>query len=174
MTMYWITAKFLEQQEQNNSKVPWRQWVDRGLIRISGNELIDYHDIANYVAANFKQRGWMYQFINYDSYSAVYLVQELAQMGYAEDYCLKSTPQGAKTLSIPMQTLVAHLKSKLICYQNNPVTKWMLSNVELELDRNGNYMPKKAGNKRERKIDGPATILDCYVSLCENVDYYLN
>ena len=174
ITMYWITAKFLEQQEQNNSKVPWRQWVDRGLIRISGNELIDYHDIANYVAANFKQRGWMYQFINYDSYSAVYLVQELAQMGYAEDYCLKSTPQGAKTLSIPMQTLEAHLKSKLICYQNNPVTKWMLSNVELELDRKGNYMPKKAGNKRERKIDGPATILDCYVSLCENVDYYLN
>lgn len=174
ITQYWITSKFLAMQIEQNSRVPWQQWVDRGLIRISGDELIDYHDIANYVAANFQQYGWMYQYINYDSYSAGYLIQELVQMGYADGYCLKSTPQGAKTLSVPMQTLEAHLKSKKICYQNNPVTKWMLSNVELEMDRNGNYMPKKAGDKRERKIDGVATILNCYVSLCESMDYYLN
>ncbi len=174
ITQYWITAKFLAAQIEQNSRVPWQQWVDRGLIRISGDELIDYHDIANYVVANFQQYGWMYQYINYDSYSAGYLIQELVQMGYADGYCLKSTPQGAKTLSVPMQTLEAHLKSKKICYQNNPVTKWMLSNVELEMDRNGNYMPKKAGDKRERKIDGVATILNCYVSLCESMDYYLN
>lgn len=174
ITQYWITSKFLAMQIEQNSRVPWQQWVDRGLIRISGDELIDYHDIANYVAANFQQYGWMYQYINYDSYSAGYLIRELVQMGYADGYCLKSTPQGAKTLSVPMQTLEAHLKSKKICYQNNPVTKWMLSNVELEMDRNGNYMPKKAGDKRERKIDGVATILNCYVSLCESMDYYLN
>lgn len=174
ITMYWITAKFLSHQIEGGSKLPWKQWVDRGLIRISGDDLIDYHDIANYVASNFQQYGWTYQFINYDSYSAVYLVKELAQLGYAEGYCLKPTPQGYKTLSIPMQTLEAHLKSKLICYQNNPVTKWMLTNVELEEDRNGNYMPKKAGNKQGRKIDGVATILDAYVSLCEDIDYYLS
>lgn len=173
ITMYWVTAKFLEEQRTNGSKVPWGAWLDRGLIRISGNELIDYHDVANYVASNFKTRGWMYQYINYDSYSAQYLIEELASMGYSKDYCLIATPQGAKTLSIPMQTLEAHLKEKILCYQDNPVTKWMFSNVELEQDRNGNYMPKKASDKRERKIDGVATILNCYVSLCQNMDYYL-
>lgn len=173
ITMYWVTAKFLEEQRTNGSKVPWGAWLDRGLIRISGNELIDYHDVANYVASNFKTRGWMYQYINYDSYSAQYLIEELASMGYSKDYCLIATPQGAKTLSIPMQTLEAHLKEKILCYQDNPVTKWMFSNVELEQDRNGNYMPKKASDKRERKIDGVATILNCYVSLCQNIDYYL-
>lgn len=173
ISMYWVTAKFLEEQRTNGSKVPWQAWLDRGLIRISGNELIDYHDIANYVASNFKTYGWMYQHINYDSYSAQYLIEELASMGYSKDYCLVSTPQGARTLSIPMQTLEAHLKEKILCYQNNPVTKWMFSNVELEQDRNGNYMPKKANDKRERKIDGVSTILNCYVSLCQNIDYYL-
>jgi phage terminase large subunit-like protein len=173
VSMYWITAKFLSEQMFSASKIPWNAWIDRGLIRISGKELIDYHDVANYVASNFKTFGWMYHFINYDSYSAQYLIEELASMGYAKDFCLIATPQGAKTLSIPMQTLEAHLKENILCYQNNPVTKWMLSNVELEQDRNGNYMPKKASDKRERKIDGVATLLNCYVSLCKNMDYYL-
>ncbi len=172
-TMYWVTAQFLREQEQQNSKVPWRAWLDRGLVRISGDNIIDYHDISNYVSHNFHTHGYTYVKINYDSYSAQYLVQELELMGYMKDYCLVATPQGAKTLSVPMQTLEAHLKNKTISYQNNPITKWCLSNVELEQDRNGNYMPKKVKDKRNRKIDGVATILNCYVSLCENIDYYL-
>lgn len=172
-TMYWVTAQFLREQEQQNSKVPWRAWIDRELVRISGDNIIDYHDISNYVSHNFQAHGYTYVKINYDSYSAQYLIQELEQMGYMKDYCLVATPQGAKTLSVPMQTLEAHLKNKTISYQNNPITKWCLSNVELEQDRNGNYMPKKIKDKRNRKIDGVATILNCYVSLCENIDYYL-
>jgi phage terminase large subunit-like protein len=174
ITMYWITAQFLAEQKAKASKVPWDAWVARGLVRISGSELIDYHDIVNYIAYNFQIYGWMYRYINYDRYSAGYLIQELAAMGYSEKYCLIATAQGARTLSVPMQTLGAHLSEKRLCYQNNPVTKWCLSNVQLEDDRNGNYMPKKNGGNIERKIDGFATILDCYVSLCENIDYYLN
>lgn len=170
-TMYWVAARFLEEQSKT-SRVPWNAWVDRGLIRISGRDQIDYHDIANYVAANFKMKNWTYLRINYDSWSANYLVNELESLGYAKDYCLKATQQGFKTLNIPMQTLESHLRQKILVYQNNPVTKWMFSNVELVTDRNGNYMPKKADDKRGRKIDGVATILNCYVSLCENIDYY--
>ena len=172
-TMYWTTEQFLKSQEVNNSKVPWKAWIDRGLLRVSGKELIDYHDIANFVIENFKNHGWMYAKINYDSYSAQYLIQELEQIGYQKNECLIPTHQGAKTLSIPIQTLEAHLKNKTLCYQNNPITKWCLSNVELEQDRNGNYMPRKATDNRFRKIDGVATILNCYVSLCENTDYYM-
>ncbi len=170
ITMYWITAKFLEEQKKNNSKVPWQAWVDRGFIRISGTELIDYHDIANYVAANFKTYGWMYQCINYDSYSAQYLVKELASMGYSEKRVLIPTPQGYKTLSVPMQLLEAHLREKILVYQNNPVTKWCFSNVILKQDRNGNYMPDKS--ERDKKIDGVSAILNCYVSLSENIESY--
>ena len=173
ISMFWVTAKFYDDQLQKNSKVPWAAWLDRGLIRISGTELIDYHDVANYVASNFQQKGWMYQYINYDRYSAQYLIEELASMGYSKEHCLIGTAQGAKTLSIPMQVMEVHLKENTLSYQNNPVIKWMLSNVELVQDRNGNYMPKKANDKRERKIDGVATMLNCYVSLCQNLDHYL-
>jgi len=170
---FWITAKFLETQKNNGSKVPWHAWIERGLIDISGTELIDYHDIANYVANNFRKHGWMYLYLNYDRYSAQYLIEELAALGYAKDTCLIPTAQGAITLSIPMQTLEADLKQKKLCYQNNQVLKWMFSNVEVVQDRNGNYLPKKADDKRGRKIDGVSAILNIYVSLCKNMDYYL-
>jgi len=35
-TMYWVTAAFLESEDAKRSKVPWKQWIDRGLVRISG------------------------------------------------------------------------------------------------------------------------------------------
>ncbi len=169
--MFWMTAKFFQEEAERNSKIPWKSWIDRGLIRISGVEMIDYHDIANYVASNFKTHGWMYQFINYDSWSAPYLVQELAQMGYMEGYCLLATQQGYKTLSVPMQLVQAHLKERVLCYNNNPVLKWMFSNVILTKDRNGNFMPDKS--KRMNKIDGVAALLNCYVSLAKNPDDYM-
>ena len=174
ITMYWITAKFYNERiADKKNKIPWQAWVGRGLVRISGTELINYHDIANYVNDNFRDNGWMYQFIHYDSYSAGYLIEEFVQMGYQRETCLISTPQGFKTLSVPMQLLAAHLKEKTLIYQNNPVTKWCFTNIELETDRNGNWMPKKLNDQRERKIDGAATILNCYVALSKNVDNYL-
>lgn len=173
ITMYWITMDFLNSPEAKESKVPWQAWVDRGLIRISGEHLIDYHDVANYVISTFQKYGWCYNKIQYDSYSAGYLVDELATLGFSKTGCQEATPQGFKTLSVPMQEMEALLKSKKLVYQNNPVTKWMFSNVELEQDRNGNLMPKKMGEKRANKIDGPATILNALVEYCRNKSNYL-
>lgn len=173
LTMYWITMDFLTSPEAKESKVPWQAWVDRGLIRISGEHLIDYHDVANYVISTFQKYGWCYNKIQYDSYSAGYLVDELATLGFSKTGCQEATPQGFKTLSVPMQEMEALLKSKKLVYQNNPVTKWMFSNVELEQDRNGNLMPKKMGEKRANKIDGPATILNALVEYCRNKSNYL-
>ena len=166
-TMYWITQKYLE----STTKVPLKKWVEGGLIKVSGKELINYHDIADYIYSNYEKYGWKYQYINYDSYSAQYLIEELAQMGYSKEYILIPTIQGFKTLSIPMQEVEADLKEKRLIYQNNPVTKWCFSNVELEKDRNGNYMPKKGSY--ERKIDGAATIINAYVSYCKYKEFFL-
>lgn len=175
--MYWITENFLNDQKRPNQAgnyIPWDAWIERGLVRISGTNAIDYHDVANWFIANHHKYGWIYQYINYDSWSANYLVEELVSLGFPKDYCLIPTVQGFKTLSVPMQTLETDLKGKILCYQNNPVTKWCFTNVEVVKDRNGNLMPKKANDQRHRKIDGMAVILNAYVSLCDKRDYYLN
>lgn len=172
-TMYWITQSFYESELDKNSKVPWRAWLDRGLLRISGQYAINYHDIAEWVSEKFNYEELMYQFICYDSYSATYLVDELAAQGYQKGYCLNPVIQGFKSLSIPMQTLENDLREKRLVYQNNPITKWCFSNVELVQDRNGNLMPKKCDDSTKRKIDGVATILNCYYALVNNREIFV-
>lgn len=173
-SMLWCTRAFLDSPEAKSSGVPWNAWINKGLIRISsGENQINYHDVADYVMEQFQRHGYYYQHINYDSYSANYLIEELASMGWSKKSCLVPTIQGFKTLSIPMQTLEANLKDRRFCYLNNPVIKWMFTNCEMVTDRNANLMIKKAGEKRGNKIDGVSTILNAYVSLCENVDAYL-
>lgn len=176
ITMYWVTQKFLDDQRrpnQSGSYVPWDAWIDRGLVRVSGTNAIDYHDVANWFISNHHKYGWIYQYINYDSWSANYLIEEMSAMGFARDLCLIPTIQGYKTLSVPMQTLETDLKEKKIVYQNNDITKWCFTNVEMVQDRNGNVMPKKVNDQRHRKIDGMAVILNSYVSFSANRSYYM-
>lgn len=165
-TMYWATQKYIDKIK----KVPMKLWVQQGYVRVSGQELINYTDIVDYVSEVINLHGWRFLYINYDSYSAAYLINDLEKLGFSREHVLKATPQGAKTLSIPMQEVEADLKIGRLMYQNNPVTKWCLSNVELEKDRNGNYMPRKGSY--ERKIDGVATILNCYVGYLSNKTYF--
>ena len=174
ITQYWATMKFLESEVAKASKVPWNAWIERGLLRVSDmGGLINYHDVANYLLEMFQKHGWTYGRICYDPYSAPYLVQEISDLGWQEGLCLEAVPQGFKTLSIPMQEMRAMLDSKILVYQNNPITKWMLANVQLVVDRNGNLMPKKAADGSGNKIDGPATILNALVEFCRNRSSYL-
>ena len=174
ITQYWATMKFLESEVAKASKVPWNAWIERGLLRVSDmGGLINYHDIANYILEMFQKHGWTYGKICYDSYSAGYLVKEINDLGWSEDMCQEAVAQGFKTLSIPMQEMKAMLANKTLVYQNNPITKWMLANIQLVVDRNGNLMPKKAEDGRANKIDGPATILNALVEFCRNRGSYL-
>ena len=169
-TMYWVTNDFMKQQEKQH-KVPFRKWFDMGLLRISGQNKIDYHDIAEYVMEQYN-KGIFFQKIMYDAWSATYLIDEISNFGYTKGKSLIPVRQGAQTLSIPMQMLEGLLKDKKLIYQNNPITKWCFSNAVLIKDRNGNWMIDKSN--RDRKIDGCATILNCLVDLNENYEFYTN
>lgn len=167
-TMYWVTQKYVDQAE----KVPFKIWVQQGYARISGIDRIDYHDIIEYVQDKVFNHNYVYNGIGYDPWSASYLINDFEAMGFAKNYVLKEVRQGAKTLSIPMQEMESDIKSRIFCYQNNPITKWCLTNTEVLIDENENIRPAKS--KYERKIDGTLTILDAYTLYIENKDYYLN
>ena len=81
--------------------------------------------------------------------------------------------QGAKTLSVPMEKLGADLQSKLINYNNNPILKWNMTNVGIQTDRNGNIVPIKNRNSRQR-LDGFASLLDSYVGLQDHYSEMMN
>jgi phage terminase large subunit-like protein len=109
--------------------------------------------------------------IGYDSWSATYWVEEMKANFGAES--MEPVIQGKKTLSSPMKNLGADLDAKRVNYNNNPVTKWCLSNVAIEMDKNLNIQPCKTHNQR-RRIDGLAALLDAYVVLERHYEEYQN
>lgn len=71
-----------------------------------------------------------------------------------------------------MKKLGADLEAKKVVYNNNPITKWCLSNTSIEIDKNGNIQPIKSNQRR--RIDGLAAMLNAYVVLQQKLNDYLN
>ena len=53
-------------------------------------------------------------------------------------------------------------KAGKIVYNNNPITKWCLTNLGVKTDINGNIQPVKAVHQT-RRIDGAMAILDVFL-----------
>ena len=66
----------------------------------------------------------------------------------------------------------ADLIDKKINYNDNPITKWNLSNVAIKKDDNENIMITK--EKSRQRIDGVASLMDAYVIYVNKQQEYLN
>ena len=71
----------------------------------------------------------------------------------------------------PMKDLKAELASKHVNYNNNPLMKWALTNMSVEMDKNENIRPIKGKNQRQR-IDPAVALLIAYTALQNNLDDY--
>lgn len=166
--MYWLPSDLVELRAHED-KIPYDVWEDRGLLRRSGTNKVDYKDITKWFIEIQNELDCYVYKIGYDRWSATYLVDELTQ------YFGKTVPvpvaQGAKTFSNPMKRLESDLRSKLINYNNNPILKWCLSNAAIKADSNDNIALVKTSNPR-RRIDGVASLMDALIVLEDNYDEY--
>lgn len=165
--MYWLPEANVEQRV-HDEKIPYDRWHEHGLVRYCKGNSIRYSDVTDWFKEIVLEHGISIAWVYYDPYSARYWQDEMASEGFEMVRCY----QGAKTLSLPMQQMGQDLKAKRIVYDNNPVTKWCLSNTGIEVDRNGNIVPVKAQAAKQR-IDGTASMLDAYVGLMEHYNEFL-
>lgn len=166
--MYWIPKDRLEERVKLD-KIPYDIWYRQGLLRLCEGNTIDYSDVTQWFLEVVNELGITPLWIYYDSYSAKYWVQEMESHGFIMERCI----QNYKTLSLPMQNLGAELETKRVIYNNNPILKWCLSNTGINVDKMGNIMPIKSQSSKQR-IDGTASLLNCYVGLFENYDKFLD
>ena len=157
--MYWIPENLLDLRVRED-KIPYDKWYSQGLIRLCRGDLIDPSDITAWFVELMNEFN-LYPFkIGYDRYSATYWVKEMTDIFGAVMY---PVAQGKQTLSNPMRMLGVELTAKNIVYDDNPITKWCLSNMAVDIDKNDNIQPCKTSNPRMR-IDGGASLLDSYVA----------
>lgn len=167
--MYWLPSDLIEKRSEED-KIPYDVWEDRGLLRRSGTNKVDYKDITKWFLEVQNEMDCYIYKIGYDRWSATYLVDEL------EQHFGKTVPvpvaQGAKTFSNPMKRLESDLRAKKVNYNNNPITKWNLSNAAIKTDTNDNIALVKTSNHR-RRIDGVASLMDALIVLEDNLEEYL-
>lgn len=165
--MYWLPEDNLRERVDND-KIPYDKWHEQGLLRLCRGNTINYSDITEWFVEMIEDYEITPLWIYYDNYSARYWVDEME--GHV--FKMVRTPQGARTLSLPMQNLGADLKKHKVNYNNHPILKWCLTNTGIETDRNGNIVPVK-NQSPKRRIDGTASLLDAYVGLFDNYESFL-
>lgn len=170
LQMYWLPEELLERRIRED-KIPYDKWLDRGLLRVSPGNKVHAKYVTEWFREIQEEKDIYLPWIGYDSWSAVYWVEEMQQFFGKES--MVPVHQGKKTLSAPMKQLGADLESKLIVYNRNPIDVWCLANTSYEEDKNGNIQPCKT-SRATRRIDGTSALLDAYTVLQDNITEYKN
>lgn len=170
LQMYFLPEDLLEKHVQED-KIRYDLWKERGLLRTTPGNKVHYKYVVEWFLEVQNEYDICISWAGYDSWSAEYFVEEMKR-AFGKD-SMESVIQGAKTLSGPMKSLGADLEGKKINYNNNPILKWNLSNVTIQVDTNDNIKPIKTSNSR-RRIDGFSSLLDAYVELDRHYNDYIS
>lgn len=165
--MYFIPSNSI-QKKVDDDQIPYDKWIERDLVRTSGDSKIDYHDVTNWFVEQVEEFGLRPLWVGYDKWSASYWCEDMKNMGFD----MIEVRQGAQTMSVPMKQMKADLMDKKINYNNNPVLKWCLSNTTIKQDENDNIRPVKKQSRQ--RIDGTVSLIDAYVVYTQKQQEYLN
>lgn len=167
----WMPGETVEQRARED-KVPYDKWVERGLITPSPGNRVDYRLVTDWFLQLLTEYGIHCYWVGYDSWNSPAWVEDMEiRLGYERGKNLIPVIMGAKTLSAPMKELKADLCSKRVNYGNNPVLKWALTNLSVEVDKNENIRPVKGQNKRQR-IDPAVALIIAYTVLQQKLEDY--
>lgn len=160
------------EQRSIEDKVPYDKWAERGLITLCPGHRVDYRMVTDWFASLRDNYGIVAYWVGYDSWNSPAWVEDMeTRLGYTAKQNLLPVIMGAKTLSAPMKDLKAELASKHVNYNNNPLMKWALTNMSVEMDKNENIRPIKGKNQRQR-IDPAVALLIAYTALQNNLEDY--
>ena len=94
--------------------------------------------------------------ICYDPYKASRLVANIEKKTGFDGFV--QIRQGFLSISEPTFDFKDLIKMKKLLHDKNPVTNWMISNLEVVYDPAGNVKPNKSD--KNKKIDGCAAIIN--------------
>lgn len=143
---YWLPE---ETVELRSSEGDWKYaaWVKAGLLEDTPGAVSDYdiifEDIKD-LAAKFHIRQ-----IAYDPWNALHLAGKLTNAGIE----MVEVPQNFRHLSEASKDFEARILGQKLLHAGDPLTRWMVDNVAILRDNNGNIRPVKPKDRR-KKIDG--------------------
>ena len=150
---FWLPNERIDEASERDG-VPYRIFIERGLLEPSGDNFVDYHDCYNWFVELVEQYEILPLIIGYDRYSAQYLVQDLKAYGFQMDDVF----QGDNLWGV-MQEAEGLMKDGKVCIGDNDLLKmhFLNSAVKMSAERGRGRLVKVSPTAH---IDGMAALLD--------------
>lgn len=158
MTEQWIPQENMKQRVIRD-RIPYDRFAKDGYLHLTPGDVIDYDFIkARLIALNqqYEIAGW-----GNDPWGAEKLRQDLERDADIE---LLEVKQNIQNMNGPMKEIERLMKIGHMKHVHNPLTRWAFGNVNVVMDGNGNYKPKKL-NGTERIDPIVAVINAMYICL---------
>lgn len=149
----WLPAERIDEASERDG-VPYRLYIERGLLAPSGDNFVDYRDCYNWIVDLVERYNILPLCIGYDRYSAQYLIQDLNAYGFKCD----DVYQGDNLWGV-MQEAEGLMKDGKICIGDNDLLKmhFLNSAVKMSTERGRGRLIKVS---QTAHIDGMASLLD--------------
>ena len=150
---FWLPAERIDDAIARDG-VPYNIYIQRGLLELSGDNFVDYHDCYNWLTMLVEQYEILPLQVGYDRYSAQYLVQDLKNYGFQTD----DVYQG-ENLWVVLQEMEGLMKDgKIHCGDNDLLKVHLLNSaIKMSTERGRGKLVKINPSAH---IDGTAAFAD--------------
>lgn len=152
-THFWLPANALETATARDG-IPYREYIDRGILSLSGESYIDYEDVAAWINCLVTDFEILPLKIGYDRYSSQYLVKTLKAQGFHTD----DVYQGYNLTQCIFE-MEAGMKDGTLLIGDNDLLKAHILNTALYSDAESRRV-KIVKISKYAHIDGTASVLD--------------
>lgn len=152
-TQFWLPANAIDKATARDG-IPYREYIDRGILQLSGESFVDYEDVARWVDMLVQDFEILPLKIGYDRYSSQYLIKTLKGQGYHTDDVFQGY-----NLTNMIYELEAGLNDGNFLIGDNDLLKIHLLNTALYSDAESRRV-KIVKLSKYAHIDGTASILD--------------
>lgn len=153
VSKFWLPSQRIDEASERDG-VPYRLFVERGLLEPSGDNYIDYRDCYRWLCDLVDKYQILPLVCGYDRYSAQYLIQDLQLFGFTCD----DVYQGDNLWGV-MQETEGMMKDGKINIGDNDLLKmhFLNSAVKMSTERGRGKLVKISPTAH---IDGMAALLD--------------
>lgn len=155
----WFFARFYmpkEKIEEATARdgIPYRKYVEQGYLILSGDNVVDYHDVEAFYTELVRKQEILPQKNGYDRYSAAFLIQDLQSMGFQ----MESVSQGSNLTGVIIDTEGMIKDGRLKSAEDNNLMKIHMMDSALKFDETNRRRLVKVSSTAH--IDGMAALLD--------------
>ena len=144
--------------------LPYRIYAERGLLTLSGENTVDYHDVHEWFRMLERDYEILCVKVGYDRYSAAYLVQDME----ADGFQMESVSQGSNLTGVLIDMEGMIKDERLKCINDNDLMKVHMLDAALKFEE-GTNRRRLIKMSAKQHIDGMAALSD---AICMRHNYY--